>query len=310
VRGLGVVGEGLVELGLAPPPDEPVVLGYGGDAPNAAVMAALLGCPARVAGRVGADALGRRLLAFWREAGVDVSHVRVDGAAPTGLYVNELGREGLGRFDYHRACSAGSRLEPGDLDDAFLAGLGALHVTGVTLAVSASSRAAALAAVEAARRRGARVSLAVNHRPALAADPAPIAELARRADVVFVSAEEAQAVLGAGDPGALAAALPAAAEVVLTRGPDGAAVSAGGDTTEVPGLRVDPLDAAGAGDALAGAYLAARLAGEPPARALAVGVAAAGLSCRARGCAASYPSRAEVERALERPGEQPPGAAR
>ena len=66
---LGVVGEGLVELGLEAEPARGVVLGFGGDAPNAAVMAARLGCEARLAGRVGDDALGRRLLAFWREAG-------------------------------------------------------------------------------------------------------------------------------------------------------------------------------------------------------------------------------------------------
>ena len=53
----------------------------------------------------------------------------------------------------------------------------------------------------------------------------------------------------------------------------------------------------GAGDALAGAYLAGRLSGLGPEGALRLGIAAAALSCRARGCALSYPSRDEVERA-------------
>jgi 2-dehydro-3-deoxygluconokinase len=60
---------------------------------------------------------------------------------------------------------------------------------------------------------------------------------------------------------------------------------------------VDVVDSAGAGDALAGAYLASRLAGAPPEVALDVGAVAAGLSCRARGCARSYPDRPELEAA-------------
>ena len=297
-RALGAVGEGLVELGLEPPPDELVSLGFGGDAPNAAVMAALLDRPARLAGRVGDDALGRRLLGFWREAGVDTAYVVVDPERPTGIYVNERGREGPGGFDYHRRESAGAGLEPADLDAGFFRGLGALHVTGITLAVSASSRAAAESAVESARAAGALVSVAVNHRPALGGPSEHIAALARSADVVFVAADEAQAVFGCADAASLATALRDVRELVVTLGADGCVLLAGGVRTAVGALEVELVDAAGAGDALAGAYLATRLAGGTPAEALAVGATAAGLSCRARGCALSYPTRDEVERRL------------
>lgn len=295
---LGAVGEGLVELGLEPPPGQVVALGFGGDAPNAAVMAALLGCPSRIGGRVGDDALGRRLLGFWRDAGVDTTHVVVDPQRPTGIYVNERGSEGPGRFDYHRRDSAGASLEPADLDDGFFRDLGALHVTGITLAVSASSRAAAQAAVGRARTAGALVSLSVNHRPALGAPADHVAALARDADVVFVAADEAHAVFGSAGESALAEALGGVPEVVLTLGAGGCVLLASGARTAAPALEVELVDAAGAGDALAGAYLATRLAGGTPAEALTVGSTAAGLSCRARGCALSYPGRDEVERSL------------
>ena len=298
---LGAVGEGLAELGLEPAPDDTVTLGCGGDAANAAAMAARMGVAARLGGRVGDDALGRRLLAFWSEIGVDVRHVLVDSRAPTGIYVNERGAEGLHRFDYHRRGSAGSRLAPGDIPDTFLDGLGVLHVTGITLAVSSSSRDAALELAERARARGARVSLAVNHRPALGGDAAALAEAAGTADIVFVSEEEAATVFGEADAAKLAATL-GCGELVLTRGDRGAVLVAGDDRDDVPSLPVVPVDAAGAGDAIAGAYLAARLAGEVPRRALRLGVAAAGLSCRARGCALSYPSRAEVLATAPAPG--------
>jgi 2-dehydro-3-deoxygluconokinase len=55
-------------------------------------------------------------------------------------------------------------------------------------------------------------------------------------------------------------------------------------------------NAAGAGDAFAGAYLSSRLAGRAPAVALAWGVAAASLSVGEDGCARSYPAHDQVAR--------------
>ncbi len=294
---LGVLGEGLVELGLEEPPDPSVTLGFGGDVANTAVMASRLGAATRIGGRVGDDTLGRRLLTFWAGQGLDIRHVIVDPGGPTGIYVNERGAEGPHRFDYHRTGSAGSRLAPGDLGDGFFAGLGVLHVSGITLAVSETSAAAAVDAVERARAAGARISLALNHRPALGGDAGQLAQLASQADVVFASEDEAAAVFGARSPGALAATLTAVPEIVVTRGENGAVLHHAGATTAQRSLPVDVVDPAGAGDALAGAYLATRLAGAQPLRALRVGVAAACLSCRGRGCALSYPPRTEVERA-------------
>jgi 2-dehydro-3-deoxygluconokinase len=296
VGALGVVGEGLVELGLEPAPDRTVTLGFGGDVANTAVMAALLGTEARIAGRVGDDALGRRLTGFWEGVGVDVSHVRTDRDAPTGIYVNERGSQGLHRFDYHRRQSAGSRLEPADLSEEFFEGLGALHVSGITLAVSPSSRDAAVDAARRARARGALVSLAVNHRPALDGDIAGLREMALAADLVFVSGEEAPAVFGVA-PARLAGTLPDASEVIVTDGARGATAYVRNEGWSLPAPRVQVVDAAGAGDALAGAYLALRLAGNGARESLRHGLAAASLSCARRGCALSYPSAAAVRAA-------------
>ena len=294
MKALAVVGEGLAELGLEPQPDRTVTLGFGGDVANTAVMAALLGTEARIAGRVGDDALGRRLTAFWTSAGVDVSYVIADPAAPTGIYVNERGSEGLHRFDYHRRLSAGSRLGPDDLRDGLFEGLGALHVSGITLAVSPSSCETAVAAAERARTAGAAVSIAVNHRPALGGDVAVLRRAVLAADLVFVSAEEAAAVFEVA-PGEVAAALPRAAEIVVSDGARGATVHAGGEAWSLPAPEIEVVDAAGAGDALAGAYLAARLGGGSPLDGLRRGLMAASLSCTARGCALSYPGPAAVE---------------
>lgn len=291
---IGTVGEGLFELGIDEgSPDAAPRAGYGGDAANTAVMAARLG-GGRLCGRVGDDALGRRLLDFWRGSGVETASVSLD-EAPTGIYVNERLAAGGCRFHYHRRGSAGSRLSTDDVTASFLDGLDALHFTGVTLAISTSAAAAARLAARLARRRGAIVSFAVNHRPALHGDAHEVAACARSADVVFVSLDDAELVFGANGPAEVARALVAGpAEIVVTLGDGGALAFVNGSEVRAPAPPVDVVDATGAGDALAGAYLAERIAGASAERALARAVTAATLSCRAFGTALSYPHASEL----------------
>lgn len=295
---IGAVGEGLYELGV----DEGAVAapargGYGGDVANTAVMAARL-APARLCGRVGDDALGRLLLEFWRSSGVDTRWLSVDDA-PTGIYVNERLAAGGCRFHYHRRGSAGSRLSTDDVTDSFLAGLDALHYSGITLVISTSAAAAARHAARRAREQGALVSFAVNHRPALGGEVQDVVAAARSADVVFVSDEEAKLVFGARSAADVARALgPGPAEIVLTLGAAGAVAIVEAAEVRVPAPRTEIVDASGAGDALAGVYLADRLAGSAPEQALTRAVTAASLSCRSYGAALSYPDAAELEQAV------------
>jgi 2-dehydro-3-deoxygluconokinase len=295
VEMIGTIGEGLFELGIdEAEPDAPPRAGYGGDAANTAVMAARLG-GARICGRVGDDALGRRLLEFWRLSGVDTDAVSVD-EAPTGIYVNERLADGGCRFDYHRRGSAGSRLSSADVTASFLNGLDVLHFTGITLAISTSAAAAARLAARLAHEHGALVSFAVNHRRALHGDVHELAACARAADVVFVSIEEAEVIFGAGGPGEVARALVSGpTEIVVTLGDAGAVAFVNGAETRVAAPAVASVDATGAGDALAGVYLAERVAGASAERALTRAVAAATLSCRSFGAALSYPHAAELE---------------
>jgi 2-dehydro-3-deoxygluconokinase len=286
------IGEGLYELGLddaGGPPRE----GFGGDAANTAVMAARMGVAARIVGRVGDDAVGRRLLAFWRSQGVGVDDVVVDVSRPTGIYVNRRGEDDQHRFDYHRTGSAGSAVEPADVARVRTDDVAFTHFTGVGLAVSPSSAQACSALVRRTRATGGRISFTANVRPRLAPDLGVLRQAAAAADVVFISAEDAALLYGGADA-ALAELTATADEVVVTEGAGGATVFAHGESRTARPPAVDVLDAAGAGDAVAGAYLAARVRGEDEASALVHGVVAGALSCRAFGCAASYPTSDEV----------------
>lgn len=294
---MATLGEGLLEVGVAPDlGGESLGRGFGGDAANVAVMAARMGVRSYLVTHVGDDAVGRLLMDFWSGRGVDVSRVSVDREAPTGLYINERLRPGGHAFEYYRSGSAASRLGPGDLDEEFLGRLDLLHVTGITLAISESSAAAARAAAEAARAGGASIAFDVNYRPQLGPDPAALLAFARAADVVLLSHDDAEAVIGTGEPDRVLEALgDRPGEVIVTRGAEPAALLAGGTTWSVRPPAVEVVNAAGAGDALAGAYLASRLGGVEPGTALVRAVVAASASCRRAGCARAYPSAQEVD---------------
>jgi 2-dehydro-3-deoxygluconokinase len=249
---------------------------------------------------VGDDALGRVLTDVWREAGLDLQSVRVDPEGPTGIYVNEHLQRGGHRFDYHRRLSAGSRLSLEDVSAPFLRGLDALYTSGITLAVSESANEAARAAASSARRDGALVAFGINYRPSLTSSAEDVLSCARNADIVFASADDLELLLGIVNLDAAVRALRGRArEVVVTAGEAGAAVDQGNGLNWISAPVVELVDAAGAGDALAGAYLASRLNRRTPSEALARGVAAAALSCQGFGAALSFPDPHEVERLAE-----------
>ncbi|WP_369255502.1 sugar kinase [Geodermatophilus amargosae] len=234
-------------------------LGVAGAESNLAVGAVRLGVPATWLGRVGDDEFGRLVATTLRGQGVTTTAV-VDPGAPTGLMVKERRTARATRVLYYRSGSAGSRLGPGDLDPAVIAGARVLHVTGITPALSASARAAVFAAVEEAVAAGVPVSLDLNYRSALwsAGEAGPVLrELVRRADVVLATEEEARLVVDAPDDRALVAALAALGprHVLLKQGAAGSLSGIEDRLYRVPARTVPVVDPVGAGDAFGAGYL-------------------------------------------------------
>ena len=254
----------------------------GGAESNVAAHAAAGGLTARWFSRLGADALGDRVVRQVAARGIDTTAVVRDPDRPTGLYVKDPGRG----VRYYRRGSAASALSPTDAEDLALDDVAVLHVSGITAALSASARAFLGAAMARARARGVTVSFDVNHRAALwsAAEAAPVlADLAARADLVFVGRDEAETLWGTPRDTDVRALLPAVPELVVKDGDIGATVFAADARTFVPALRVEVLDAVGAGDAFAGGYLAARARGLDAASRLAAGHERAALTLRTYG---------------------------
>lgn len=81
-----------------------------------------------------------------------------------------------------------------------------------------------------------------------------------------------------------------ASVVVCTRGDRGAIVFDGGCVTEVPAFSIEVADSTGAGDVFCGGVIAGLLDGQPVAKAVRTGSAAAALKCRCVGNRAALPT--------------------
>ena len=237
-------------------------LDAGGAESNVAAHLAALGVAAGWFGRLGDDALGRRIARQLAERGVDVSTVVTDAQHGTGLYVKDPGNG----VRYYRAGSAASHLSPDDVALVPLAGVRILHVSGITAAISESAHAFLERLIDAARDAGVLVSFDVNHRAALwglARASAVLDGLARRADLVFVGRDEAEGLWGTAQPRDVRARFPQVPELVVKDGDVGATAFDDEGAAFEPSELVEVVDVVGAGDAFAGGYLAARLAGDP-----------------------------------------------
>jgi 2-dehydro-3-deoxygluconokinase len=254
----------------------------GGAESNVASHAAVLGVAAAWFSRLGEDALGHRIARQLAARRVDVSRVVYDATRPTGLYVKDPGQG----VRYYRAGSAASALSAADADGLSLDGVRVVHVSGITAALSPSAAAFLDALIDGARAAGAVVSFDVNHRPALWADDVAaraLDALARRADLVLVGRDEAERLWGTMDAAAIRDRFPDVPELVVKDGDVGATAFVGDLTVFEPAIRVDVVEAVGAGDAFAGGYLAALLSDAPVPERLRAGHARAALTLQTTG---------------------------
>jgi len=301
------LGEAMVEFNQAraDAPDQ-YLRGFGGDTSNMAIAAARLLGSRGIAGyvsRVGDDAFGRMLRELWQRERVDASGVAVDPAAPTGVYFVTHGAAGH-EFSYMRAGSAASRISPETLPHEQIRAARVLHVSGISQAISASACDAVLAAVAAAGASGTQVSYDPNFRAKLwplARARAVIMATIAECDWFLPSYDEAKLLSGYADPTAIIDWCHAlgAPVIALKRGGDGVVVSDGRTREEIPGHRVDCIDATGAGDCFDGAFAVRILAGDTPFAAARYANAAAALATTGFGAVAPLPRDAEVRKLLD-----------
>jgi len=267
-----VVGECLIELVRTGP--DTVTTRPAGDTFNTASMLArasrALVSPIEVAYRTGLgdDPLSGTIVTALNDHGLVDASVGLPGRA-CGLYLLD---GSTGDMWYWRGDSAARELFRGEdwVPDGAAPDL--VFLSLITLQqMSEHARDLAADWVAGIRAGGGTVAFSANHRaagwPSRAAAAAEAARFAGRADLVFASAADCEALFGtAGVEAALdSLGMLGAGEAIVTAGEDGASVSATGERLHVPAVAPAATeDATGAGDAFAGAYLAWRSAGRPP----------------------------------------------
>jgi ribokinase len=237
---------------------------FGGKGGNQAVAAARHGATVAMAGRVGADAFGARLLLELQAAGVDAAQVR-RGAGASGMSVAIVEAGG----EYGAVIVSGVNLEIDAGDIAVPDGAIALLQNEIPEAVNLAVAAKA-------------AEVWLNAAPARALDPALMA----RVDVLIVNRDEAaryagMAVETPGDGIAAARALKAPT-VIVTLGGDGLILARDGRAAHLPAFPAEVVSTHGAGDAFVGALAARRALGEGWEAALRYAQAAAALHVSAR----------------------------
>jgi len=163
-------------------------LNIGGAELNVAVGASRLGLQSAWVSRLPDNPLGRMIANKARELGVDVSPVIWEKEGRAGLYFLEFGATPRPTsVVYDRANSSFSNIQPGEVSwDEILKSAKCLHLTGITPAVSQSSAAATLEALQKARALGCKVSLDLNYRAKLWSPEAANKTLAPMMDFVDI----------------------------------------------------------------------------------------------------------------------------
>jgi ribokinase len=288
---LVAVGDLMVDVAVEAPAlarggdvDGSVRLGPGGSAANVAVWGVEAGGRARLVAGRGDDLAGRLLAAALAERGVELRPAAPVGAASGAmLVVMEAGERTF-------VADPGANLELAEADvAAALEGAGAVFVSGYPL-LRPATRAAALAAAAAAGRAGVPAAVDAASWPLLGGGAGePVLAAATRAGTLLANREEAAALAGRSDPAAAGAWLAGRVGTAVVKcGPAGVVVcDRDRPPVPVPAPAVAAVDATGAGDAFAAAYLLARAGGADPAEAARAG---AGLAARAVATRGAWPA--------------------
>lgn len=240
----------------------------GGKGANQALAARRLGAEVCLVGRVGDDAMAAEATALLAAAGVDLSEVEADAAAPTGVALIAVDPSGENQIVV--AAGANHRMAPGQLP---------ARIEGPLIL----QLELPLETVEAAVGR-ATDFVCVNLAPA-----GPVSDqLLRRADLIVVNETEAAFYGDALHQGG--------GRVVTTLGAKGALMhQRGAEIARAAPPTVTAVDATGAGDAFVGAICVALLEGMEAEAALRFACAAGALAATRPGAQPSLPTRPEVE---------------
>lgn len=253
----------------------------GGPVATALVAAAHLGARTAIAGAVGTDSYGSRILAGLAEAGVDTAGVQVrPGGSHVAFCLAEPGRDRRTVFWHHdRAVLDGIRLDR------------ELITSGRALLIDSHLADAAAQAARWMRSTGGPVMIDADRAREGTLDLLPLC------DLVVVSANFGREATGFDEPWEAARALHSRYGnlALVSCGAEGSWCAHAGELFHTPAFEIEPVDTTGAGDVFHGALLYALLRGDEVRRAVRFASAAAAISCKGFGGRGNLPTLGEVE---------------
>jgi 2-dehydro-3-deoxygluconokinase len=296
------MGEAMVEFNQTTPGQSNYLQGFGGDTSNAIIAAARAGARCSYVTAVGNDSFGQSLLQLWREELVDNAQAAIDTVAPTGLYFVTHGAAGH-EFSYLRTGSAAAVMILNDAQRAAIISTKVLHLSGISLAISALAHAQCLEAIRMAKVAGVQISFDPNLRLklwSLQDARAAMLPVIAQCDIFLPSLDDVVALSGLSDPHTIVEWCHqlGAKAVFLKLGAQGVLVSHQGQRNQLSAHAVQAVDATGAGDCFAGNLLARLCAGDDALQSARYANAAAALAVQGFGAVAPLPKPAAVQALL------------
>jgi len=279
-------------------------VGFGGDTSNFAIAVSRLGGSAGYICRIGDDDFGRIFLNLWGEEGVDTGEVIVEEGGTTGIYFIAR-QDNTHSFTYYRRNSAASKLSIKDIPEEYIRGAKIFHTTGISQAISNTACDAVFRAIEIARSEDVLVAYDPNIRFQLWGKHrarSVMWETIRMADIVFPNLEEGAELTNLSDPISITKKILERGPkvVVLKMGSRGALLASNEGFYFIDPLDVDVVDATGAGDTFAAAFLSKYIEVGEYKKCLKFAGAAAALTSTGCGAVRPIPRKSEVEEACRR----------
>ena len=278
--------------------DGSFIQGHGGDTSNCAISASRQGAKAGYLTSLGDDQFGRSFLDLWQSDQVDVSQVKTNPDAPTGIYFVTHDDAGH-HYTYYRKHSAAAQMQPQDLSADYISQAKFLHVSAISQAISPSASDTVVEAIRIANETGTKVAYDTNLRLNLWGEDhaREVVHCAmKQCDIALPSYDDARILTKLEDPDQIADFyLDLGADVVaLKLGEKGVIIATPAKRKLISPNKVATIDTNAAGDTFAGAFLAQLSKGQDYETAAEHANIAAALSTQSKGAASSIPNQRQV----------------
>ena len=277
----------------------------GGSPANIAVGLARLGKKVGFIGKVSDDRFGDYVTEFFKNEGIDVSHVsRAVNGEKIGLTFTEILSPTESSILMYRDGIADLMLHPDDVDEEYIASAKALLISGTALSQS-PSREACLKAMYLAKKVGTRIVFDIDYRPYnwKCSDEMAIyySIVAENSDMIMGSREEfdlteAISAPGRSDRETADYWLSKGNKIIIIKhGKEGSTAYTNDGSYSIKPFPVTALKSFGGGDGYGSAFLYSLFEGKDVMDCLEMGSASASMLVAAHGCSLFMPTVEEIE---------------